>query len=62
METLLDLQLKSQELRQLSPVEKAKLEHQLAIDQLYYSSKIEGSSLSTKMIERAIHGRKLPAS
>ena len=46
----------------LSAVEKAKLDNSLAIDQLYYSSKVEGTNLTDTMIERAIHGRKLSAS
>ncbi|MDP1688603.1 MAG: hypothetical protein Q8L47_00530 [bacterium] len=61
LERLLDLQLESQKLPQLSPVEKAKLEQAFAIEQLYNSSKLEGSSLTTKMIDRAIYGKKLSA-
>ncbi len=58
---LLDLQLESEKLPKLSPQEKAKLEQSFAIDQLYYSSKLEGSSLTTEMIDRAIHGKKFSA-
>lgn len=58
--TLLDLQIETNELPQLSPVEKAKFEHTLAIDQLYYSSKIEGTTLSKEMIDKAINGKRFP--
>lgn len=59
--TLVDLQLKVRELPPLSSVEKAKLDQALAIDQLYYSSKVEGTTLTTEMIDKAIHGKKLSA-
>ena len=55
---LVDLQLETQKLPPLSDVEKAKFDQALAIDQLYYSSKLEGSALTKKMIDRAIHGNK----
>ena len=58
--TLVDLQLEAEKLPALSDVEKAKFEQSLAIDQLYYSSKLEGSSLTKKMIDKAIHGKELP--
>ena len=59
---LLDLQLESRKLPQLSSVERAKLDQAFAIEQLYYSSKLEGTSLTTEMIDRAIHhGKKLSA-
>ena len=57
---LVDLQLETQKLPPLSDVEKAKFDQALAIDQLYYSSKLEGSALTKKMIDKAIHGKKLP--
>ena len=59
---LATIQLKVMALPSLSAVEKAKLDNSLAIDQLYYSSKVEGTNLTDTMIERAIHGRKLSAS
>ncbi len=62
LERLLDLQLESQKLPKLLPIEKAKLEQALAIEQLYYSSKLEGSTLTTEMIDRAIHGKEFRAS
>lgn len=58
---LVDLQLEAQSLPQLSIVEKAKFDQSLAIDQLYYSSKLEGSALTREMIDKAIHGKKLSA-
>lgn len=59
---LADLQLKVKSLPPLSGPEKAKFDNALAIDQLYYSSKVEGTTLTDAMIEHAIHGRKLSAS
>lgn len=58
---LIDLQLMTQNLPQLPPVEKAKLDQTFAIDQLYYSSKLEGSVLTTEMINKAIHGKTFSA-
>lgn len=59
---LIDLKLQAEKLPKLSPVEKAKFDHSLAIDQLYYSSKLEGSNLTKKGLEEAIHGKIVPAS
>lgn len=56
MSTLVDLQLKADKLPRLSFLEKAKFDQSLAIDQLYYSSKLEGSNLTKEGIEEAIHG------
>jgi len=39
----------------LSPLDKAKLEHSIAIDHLYYSSKIEGTILNDKQLGNAIY-------
>jgi hypothetical protein len=58
---LVDLQLEAQKLPQLPAVEKAKLDQNIAIEQLYYSSKLEGSILTEKIINKAIHEEKLPA-
>jgi hypothetical protein len=44
----------------LSDLEKATLEQELAIEHLYYSSKIEGTTLKEPMIEQAIHASELP--
>ena len=59
---LAKIQLKVNSLPPLSDVEKAKLDQSFAIEQLYYSSQIEGSKLTNTMIQRAIHGRKLSSS
>ncbi len=59
---LVDLQLETLKLPQLSIVEKAKLDQAFAIDQLYYSSKLEGSILTKEMIDKAIYEKKLSAS
>ena len=39
----------------LSSVEAVKFEHDIAIDHLYYSSKIEGTALDDKRLNQAIH-------
>jgi len=57
---LVNLQLETQKLPPLSDVEKAKFDQSLAIDQLYYSSKLEGSALTKKMIDNAINAKELP--
>jgi len=56
------IQIKVKSLPPLSGVEKAKLDNALAIEQLYNSSKVEGSTLTNGMIERAIHGRRISSS
>lgn len=56
---LVKLQLEVERLPDLSDLERAKFEQSLAIDQLYYSSKLEGSALTKKMIDKAIHGKEL---
>lgn len=53
---LVDLQIKVEKLPPLPDVEQAKLDQSIAIDQLYYSSKLEGTNLTNTMIENAIHG------
>ena len=45
----------------LSAVAKAKFDQEIAIEHLYYSSKIEGTALNNKQIDRAIHGKELAA-
>lgn len=49
------------ELPKLSILEKAQLDHNRAIEDLYYSSRLEGSKLTPKRIEQAIYGKKLSA-
>lgn len=46
----------------LSELERAKLEQEMAIDHLYYSSKIEGTILTKPQIENAIHAKDVQAS
>lgn len=58
---LVDLQIKIEKLPPLSSVEKVKLEQSIAIDQLYYSSKIEGTTLTKEMIDKAIYGKEFQA-
>jgi hypothetical protein len=41
----------------LNELERAKFEHSVDIDHLYFSSKIEGSNLTKKQIDQAVHGR-----
>jgi hypothetical protein len=55
LERLVDLQLQAEKLPRLSDVEKAKFDQNLALDQLYYSSKLEGSNLTREMMEDAIY-------
>lgn len=51
----INTQIEVAALPQLSPVEKVKFEHDIAIGHLYYSSKIEGSNLDSKRLNEAIH-------
>lgn len=44
-------------LPELSEVEKAALDQEIAIRQLYYSSSLEGSHLTEHSIEKAIYGK-----
>lgn len=48
-------------LPELSILEKAQLEHDRALENLYYSSKLEGSTLTQKRIKQAIYGQELSA-
>ncbi|MEK7572351.1 MAG: hypothetical protein AAB493_00645 [Patescibacteria group bacterium] len=59
MSRLVDLQLEASRLPDLSHIEKTKFDHLLAIDQLYYSSKLEGSHLTKSGLEQAIHGKNI---
>lgn len=51
----IDTQNEVKSLPQFSPVEKVKFDHDVSIDHLYYSSKIEGSHLDDKRLNEAIH-------
>lgn len=53
---LVEIQGKIQKLPELPDVEKTKIEHTIAIDQLYNSSKLEGTRLTDKRIDKAIFG------
>lgn len=54
--SLVEVEIELKKLPQLTSVQKAKLDNSRAIDHLYYSSKIEGSNLTEKRLEKAIHG------
>lgn len=56
LDRLVEMEVGLKKLPPLTPVQKAKLDNARAIDHLYYSSKIEGSSLTDKRLEKAIHG------
>jgi hypothetical protein len=43
----------------LNELERAKFEHAVDIDHLYFSSKIEGSNLTKKQIDQAVHGAEI---
>jgi hypothetical protein len=48
-------------LPELSVLGKAQLEHDRAIENLYYSSKLEGTNLTEKRIKKAIYGQEFSA-
>ena len=48
-------------LPELSILQKAQLEHDRAIENLYYSSKLEGTDLTQKRIKQAIYGQEFSA-
>ena len=54
VETFIDTQQALHKLPELSDVEKVELEHANAISHLYHSSKIEGTHLTEKRLEKAI--------
>lgn len=56
MELLVKLQRETEKMPPLSELEQAKFEHSLAIDQLFYSSKLEGIDLTKEMLDVAIYG------
>lgn len=45
----------------LSILQKTQLEHDRAIENLYYSSKLEGTNLTQKRIKQAIYGKEFSA-
>jgi hypothetical protein len=54
--TLINTEQSMNVLPELSAVEKVQLEQEVAISHLYHSSKIEGTSLNTERLEKAING------
>ena len=56
MELLVKLQRETEKMPPLSELEQAKFDHSLAIDQLFYSSKLEGIDLTKEMLDVAIYG------
>ena len=48
-----------QKLPPLPPTDKVKLQHEQDIEHLYYSSKLEGTTLSDRRLTNAIHGASL---
>jgi hypothetical protein len=46
-------------LPQLSVAEKVALDQSVDIEHLYFSSKIEGTNLTKRQIEEAIHGKEI---
>ena len=59
LKALVDLQFEVAKLPPLSDVEKAKFNQMLAMDQLYYSSKLEWGELTGTMIDKAIQAIQL---
>lgn len=53
---LVEIHSKVKKMSKLPDIEKAKIENNLAIEQLYNSSRLEGTRLTEKKIERAIFG------
>jgi len=56
MKMLVKLQRETEKMPPLSDLEQAKFELSLAIDQLYYSSKLAGITLTKEMLHAAIYG------
>lgn len=55
--TLLETEERLGQLPPLSALEKATLDNEVAIEHLYYSSKIEGTTLTEPGIKQAIHAK-----
>lgn len=56
LEGILEIQDKLMTLPDLPEIERVKLDQDTALDHLYYSSKLEGTQLTQKKIEKVIHG------
>jgi len=61
LEQVLAVESVLNKLPKLSVLEKAQLDQHRAIENLYYSSKLEGTTLTQKRIDQAIYGQNLPA-
>ena len=61
LDAVIDIESVLNRLPELSVLEKAQLEHTRAIENLYYSSKLEGTTLTRKRIDQAIYGQQLSA-
>ncbi len=59
VDKLIKEQAKLNTLPPLNELEKAKFEHSIDIDHLYFSSKLEGSNLTKKQIDQAVHGTEI---
>ena len=53
---LVEVAAKLEKLPPLSAVDKVKLEQERDIEHLYYSSKVEGTTLNDQRLDKAIHG------
>ena len=61
LEQVVAIELSINKLPELSVLQKAQLEHDRAIENLYYSSKLEGTNLTQKRIKQAIYGQEFSA-
>jgi hypothetical protein len=59
---VIDIEKRINKLPDLLPLKRAKFEHGMALDHLYYSSKIEGTHLSEKRLEKVIYGEGISTS
>ncbi len=62
IDQLIQVEEEVKQLPALSAVHSAQLNNEIAIEHLYYSSKIEGSNLTDARIEKAIHGKEVATS
>jgi len=54
--SIVDMQGKIEKMPKLSDLDFVKFENEIAIDQLYNSSKLEGTQLTKKAMENAVFG------
>lgn len=57
IDQLVELQIGLEKLPALSELDRAKFDQAFAIDQLYYSNKLEGTLLTSEDINAAIHDK-----